>query len=438
MTNQDRFMPKGFSPSDDQEDEGNVILQNLVRGNPRVKLRLSGNDKTPNRDGFIELRNDRNEMGKLELQVRPIDSERKKKQSRLCYQLDASLIGYSLIAGLPFILICYDRETDKAYWKQITEALFDGAKPDQQSKTVEFAAEDEIGDGFLYSDIWLQLATEHLEKLKANLPNEINNLKIALLKDVDEPDRQALQEYIGLINGEFDLHWAQIKEQFFPALWKFGVLLIQRQAESNVWVFQVYSVRKGGNAPLVMAGPELDPRETADDAFGRNAFATHFTCIFNPVKDAAGFVRSIVSEAVKAHFFEPDGEACLVEHAWAACKTFPTLAKAINNETLLVDLLLEELPRFDLSEVGIDEYYFNDAQIALHNGIVACQRLSALGKVTVKNPYVGNECPIAMYEGQTQSNLLSNLETVLKQLLPEYQRFLKSNGLEFLGRAVVR
>lgn len=165
LTNQDRFVPKEFSPSDDQEDESNLILQTLVRRNSQVKLRLSGNDKTPNRDGFIELRNKKHVIAKLEVQVRPIDSERK-KQNRLCYQLDASLIGQSLVAGLPFILICYDRETDKAYWKHITEALFDGAKSDQQSKTLEFVAEDEVGDGFLYTDSWLQLASVKLPRFR--------------------------------------------------------------------------------------------------------------------------------------------------------------------------------------------------------------------------------------------------------------------------------
>ena len=166
MTHQDNFVPKQYSASDDQEDEGNLILQILVRKNAKVKLRLGGNDKTPNRDGFIELRDDKHVMGKLEVQVKPVDSERKKKQNRLCYQLDASLIGHSLVAGLPFILICYDRDTNKAYWKHITKALFAGAKPEQQSKTVDFVAEDEIGDGCSYSDNWLQLVSQHLEALK--------------------------------------------------------------------------------------------------------------------------------------------------------------------------------------------------------------------------------------------------------------------------------
>ncbi len=428
MTNQDRFVPKEFSPSDDQEDEGNVILQNLVRRNPKVKLRLGGNDKTPNRDGFIELRNEKAVIGKLELQVRPIDSERKKKQNRFCYQLPASLIGHSLVAGLPFILICYDRETNKAYWKHVTQALFDGAKPEQDSKTVEFLAEDEIGDGLSYTDSWLQLVSQHLE-----LPNEINELKRALLKDVDEPDRQALQEFIGIINAEFDLHWTQIKEQFFPALSKFGVLLIDRQPGLNSWMFQIYSVRKGGNAPSVMAGQEISPWEIAADAFGRNAFSTCFTRIFDPVKGAGEFVHSIVSEAVKIQFFEPDSEACLIENAWAAYKTFPILEKTVKSEKLQLNLLLEELSTLDLNGLGIDEYYINDAQIACQKGIMACQGLLALGKDAVKDPYIGKGCPIAMYEGQTQTDLLNNLKTVLKQLLLEYQRFLKSNGLSFLG-----
>lgn len=165
MSDDDKFVPKGISLSDDQEDAGNLMIQNLVKKNDRVKLRLGGNDKTPNRDGFIELRADGIVIGKLEAQVKPVDRPRKDKKGHLCYQLPASLVGHSLVAGLPVVLICYDRDTEKAYWKHVTKALFDGAEG-QNSRTIDFVAQDEIGDGFPYTDSWFELSAKHLEALK--------------------------------------------------------------------------------------------------------------------------------------------------------------------------------------------------------------------------------------------------------------------------------
>lgn len=160
MSTEEKFIPKRFSTTDDQEDEGNLILQNLVRNNGAVKLRLGGNDKTPNYDGLIELRNDTHVVGKLEVQVRPVDPQRKE---RPCYQVDASLVGYSKVSGLPFVLICYDRERNKAYWKKIDDSIFQGAKEKQKSITVNFEPQDEIADGIHYSDAWFKISKEHLE-----------------------------------------------------------------------------------------------------------------------------------------------------------------------------------------------------------------------------------------------------------------------------------
>ncbi len=150
MTKQpNRFTPKEFSPDDDQEDDGNQLVLNLIKNNKFVKFRVTGNDKTPGRDGFIELRDEETVIGKLEVQMKPIDSQRKEKKP--CYQLDASLVGYSNRAGLPVVLICYALNKQKAYWKRLGEDLFIGTKDTQQSVTVDFdPATDELADGFPY------------------------------------------------------------------------------------------------------------------------------------------------------------------------------------------------------------------------------------------------------------------------------------------------
>jgi tetratricopeptide (TPR) repeat protein len=160
------FKPKQFSKTDDQEDEGNLIIQNLVRKNKKVKIRLGGNDKTPGRDGFLELRDTDTVLGKLEIQAKPVDSEEKKEGRGLRYKLPATLIAYSERAGLPVILICYDRDTDKAYWKHINRSLFEGTKSDQKTKLIDFAADDEIADARPYTEAWFGLLEKHLQSLK--------------------------------------------------------------------------------------------------------------------------------------------------------------------------------------------------------------------------------------------------------------------------------
>jgi len=154
-----RYKPKGFSKSDDQEIQGNLLLQNLVKDEPLVKLLLAGNDKTSNRDGFIELRDTNNVVGNLVVQVKPVNSQRKKSP---CYQLPKHLVGYSQVSGLPFILICYDLSTQKAYWKKIDDSQFEHVSVTQKSVSVPFKDEDRIGPGFPYLTKWQEISTKHL------------------------------------------------------------------------------------------------------------------------------------------------------------------------------------------------------------------------------------------------------------------------------------
>jgi tetratricopeptide (TPR) repeat protein len=159
------FTPKGFSPSDEFEDDSVSLVKALMAKNKNVKPILGGNDKTANRDGIIELRNATHTVGKLEVQLKPIDSTRK-KSGRLCYQLPGHMIAYSEVAGLPFILVCYDRDASKAYWKLIDRSLLALFKDDADSTTLEFQAEDEIDDGQPYARRWFEISDAHLEGMR--------------------------------------------------------------------------------------------------------------------------------------------------------------------------------------------------------------------------------------------------------------------------------
>ncbi len=188
----ERFQPKNFSPSDDQEEEGNLILQNLLHDEKRVRLSTGGNDKTPNRDGFIELRNASTVVGKLEVQIKPVDSRKSKVPG---YQLGGHLVGYSGRSGLPFILLCYDRTSKKGYWKQIEHSLFDGVPANQQSVRINFATEDEITNGNNYFEKWSRINQEHLENLALGLQfrNALPELSERLPAGLDATTEMATQ-----------------------------------------------------------------------------------------------------------------------------------------------------------------------------------------------------------------------------------------------------
>lgn len=159
------FAPKGFSPGDELEDQSVLLVKRLLEKTPTVKAILGGNDKTANKDGVLELRNESHVVGNLAVQLKPVDATRK-KSGRACYQLPGHMVAYSDLAGLPFILICYDRDASKAYWKKIDSTLLALFKDGADSATLEFQPEDEIDEGQPYLKRWFEISDAHLATMK--------------------------------------------------------------------------------------------------------------------------------------------------------------------------------------------------------------------------------------------------------------------------------
>lgn len=259
MKDQKRFTPTEPSPTHVQENQSFLLLQILTKSNENVVWKLEGG-VVQDRDGIVELYKDKLFAGRLEVQVRPVDSQRKNKP---CYQLDACLVGHSFRAGLPFILICYDRDQEIAYWKLISEELFLNTPADQQSVTVNFdPVRDRIGEGFPYFERWLELNSLHLEAV-----NEYRDLWQKLstdisLKDLPDDVIDGYQRYIDTLNVGFDTEFSAVKRILFPNVWKFGVCIYEAKSPSSS--HRLYRIPKGKNGLLVMKGTKQEVSDWFD------------------------------------------------------------------------------------------------------------------------------------------------------------------------------
>jgi hypothetical protein len=492
MASDERFKPKQYSESDDQEDEGNLILRNLTSSNSKIKLRLGGNDKTQDRDGFVELREDNRFIGKLEVQVKPIDSQRKTKP---CYQLDASLVGHSKAAGLPFILICYDRDKKLAYWKQIDEGLFANANDTQQSVTVNFDTTlDGIGDGFPYFERWQQLVDNHLEATR-----EWPGLWERLSKDISlsslTPENvEGYQRFIDTVNNGLDGEFYPVKRILHPWVWKFGICVYETNGINSS--HRLYRIPKGRNGLLLIRAE----KKNIDDWFesvkeAKRAPLGIYSRLFKasalvdvhdsnfldqPERRGRQFLYDGLQEVAKAGALPLYGDLLCREQLFEFVDTFyPALGLSPSDELNLSELLtrLESaLPQWltavilkfhTTGIVTIDDTMLKECvrmaarasfnptvklepteiNLRLQQAILgstsvalalsSCRTLLNTGHEIIKYPYhrVG-PAPISITDKSNLANVQMNLTTVLENQIREYKSFVRGNGFHYLESPV--
>lgn len=490
MTKQpNRFTPKEFSPDDDQEDDGNQLVLNLTKNNKFVKFRVTGNDKTPGRDGFIELRDEETVIGKLEVQMKPIDSQRKEKKP--CYQLDASLVGYSNRAGLPVVLICYDLNKQKAYWKRLGEDLFIGTKDTQQSVTVDFdPATDELADGFPYFETWKQMVFDHLEATREwpglweNLSNDIS---LSSLK----PDYvEGYQRFIDTLNGELDTEFCTVKTILHPWVWKFGICVYETNGKESS--HRLYRIPKGRNGLLIIKTEKQkvddwfeNLKDAAKQPLGKysklftarplvDMYASNF--LDRPEENAREFLFEEFRRVTKEEALPLFGELLCREQLFEFVDTFfPALGitpqKQIDLDDLL-DRIENRLPVWlvqvvekynslgfvivndkilrDHIRLAIESNFEPDLNIdssstknqltsailnspAVRLAIGSCRTLIRSGQKTIEDPYhrIGT-APIIVNKTVDKDKLAENIVTVLSNARTEYKAFVRGNGFNKL------
>jgi len=182
--------PAPYSHTDTAEREAIATLKYFI-DQQFIKSEIRECDKTPNRDGTLELV-DQDEMpiGKLEVQIKKIP------KGATTYSCPSSLIGYSRVCGLPFLLICVDTAIQKIFWKPITHMMPE-FKDGQNSFTIHFSDPSDTVDtnkNYIYK--WINLIGEHNNRRSkiAELEKEIKH-KVSLIEIPKEKISSMLYRY---------------------------------------------------------------------------------------------------------------------------------------------------------------------------------------------------------------------------------------------------
>ncbi|MEQ2007065.1 MAG: hypothetical protein ABMA26_09715 [Limisphaerales bacterium] len=222
----------------------------------RVKPEARFLDKVPNLDGSIELVDeDQRPIGELKIQIKKIPD------NALSFDCPIELVAYSTRVTSPFVLVCVDVGSKKAYWRHLSQ-LMPEFKPDQKTFTVRFQpVVHEVGVGSPYIEQWQDLCADYLRRvsehprLKQTVETEIGLIGLSY------EDRRAFQQFVDEVNVLLDVDLPVVKHERFADAWKLGVSIHEANAESVC--YSVYTIANGENAPLLT----YVPHETARPDF---------------------------------------------------------------------------------------------------------------------------------------------------------------------------
>lgn len=218
-----------YSPTSEPEIQAITVLRTLIKLN-KIHPHLSESDKTPNIDGYLELKDkNRVPIGKLEVQVKKLPKKFEKDPKFPC---PTSLIKYAKYSTtIPVLLICVDVHHNKAYWISIDDLSFNESfkkvENGQKTITIHFPAENCIdGKNLAYFDYWKAIFDKYWLKIKEfdNLSEEYNLLRERSnpIIGVSNPEIREIHSYLDQLNNWLDFEFGIVKKTFFPNSWKVG------------------------------------------------------------------------------------------------------------------------------------------------------------------------------------------------------------------------
>ena len=253
-----------ISDSSVSERKSITILEGILDPS-KVVTYLNKNDKTPNYDGYLEIRgDDKRSVGKIETQVKT----HRGNYSTPSYSIELKLLAYARdIVQLPFIVIAVDQNKKKAYWKEIApetarefinEAL--EKNEEQQSFAIQFDTANEISQNPPY-DIWKGIIENHrklirdsTELTKQLIISETELKKIKSKSDLDERDENSnyIQTHIFLdtLNNLFSNEFRVIKKLFVDDFWKFGIITFGQIIENKI-AYSLFSIGWNDNSKQI-------------------------------------------------------------------------------------------------------------------------------------------------------------------------------------------
>lgn len=272
--------PKGYGPTVNIEAESIALAKFFLARHNYVVAHLNENDKTPNIDGRVELKDKHGvPIGSLEVQVKTLSAEHKYKYSCekgfLCYCDD--------IAQNPVLFFGVDREEEKVYWLLVDSNLLASLdyKENKGHKTITLNAEQFFDKKKKdYRDAWLEIVQRHKLKVKTfdELEKEVKKLKQENIEVKQENQMLVtmkpfskevdinfvnIHRFLDTLNGYLDNEFNIVKKAIYKNCWKLGFAYTDYTPQHAT--YYIYPIEKNANDVQIK---KLD-RVQGDILFGR-------------------------------------------------------------------------------------------------------------------------------------------------------------------------
>jgi hypothetical protein len=457
--------PAPYSNTDAAEEAAVNVLRSLFDPR-RVKADIRTRDKYPNTDGTIELVDLENRpIGKLDVQVRKVGD------GQISYSCPSSLVGYSGVSTLPFILACVDVSLRRVYWRHITPTMPE-YKSGQDSFTIRFdEASDCITSDGIYIQKWTEIVSEFQKRI-TDYPRLQKDAADRVTKNkLDPKDIRLFQHYIDTINNLLDDDFLAIKKVLFPDVWKLGVGIFDANEK---WVsFQIYKIPYEESTPLVC---KLDGIPFHPSSRSPYTVSTQGTGRENldPETSAKSFVLGKVKRAVEERLLSVHGRLTSIDILFSFIDRFSDLlalsprqdsydvaelSNALNQQML--GLCASLASTLDQSAIGfvslelesVEEYLRSNKAKPIPPGTIpinfsvsshsfpiravfdALRNITTAELKTIQRPFVQRDPELLrtggwIWSGYKPKDEIQNAEIMLANAIPEYAEFIEGNRLK--------
>lgn len=208
--------PAGFPKTDGAEQEAVTTLLsrlNVEKVKPDIKTR----DKYPNVDGTLEIVDaELRPEGKFDVQVKKVGPGARR------YSCPIELYAYSKVSSLPVLLIVADTQNQRVMWRHIFGGMPE-FKAGQNSFTVKFTSDDEIGLNESYIDRWRSIARDYSERIEKYPELSARVSRDIELQGINDGDVEYFQRYTNELNSFLERDFQAIRSRVLPPAARFGI-----------------------------------------------------------------------------------------------------------------------------------------------------------------------------------------------------------------------
>lgn len=227
--------PTTFSHSDAKDSASIDLFRHLLDKDRARHDGISSRDTFPNIDGRVIMTTTKGEsLGEIQVQVKTLDEDYTNTPK---YQCKIGFLAYCYRQKqVPVILTVVDNKNSCAYWLHMDKKLLTelDEKITGDSIMVHFPKDQIVSKNNLaYVEKWQGIVEEQdkflteaaeLSDKYLQLTKHVENLsKITGEQEINENVFVEIHKFLDYLNQTWDREFSQIKQSFYPSVWKFGI-----------------------------------------------------------------------------------------------------------------------------------------------------------------------------------------------------------------------